>query len=145
MEKEKAKDCISNPYLNYKTRRDESPTGKPKVYFCCHAEDHKLYFYEISADLLRLQDCSIWYSTHQSEVVEEDFWFDLAQMSMFVIPVTHRFLTGSHSALEEFNFAIEHNIPVLPLMQEAGLDEQFNRVCGDLQYLNKGIVDATAI
>ena len=48
MEKEKAKDCISNPYLNYKTRRDESPTGKPKVYFCCHAEDHKRYFDEIS-------------------------------------------------------------------------------------------------
>ena len=67
-------------------------------------------------------------------------------MQLFVMPVTTRLLTTSNRALEqEFFFAIEQHIPVLPLMQEDGLAELFNRKCGDLQYLNKNEKDATAI
>jgi hypothetical protein len=54
------------------------------------------------------------------------------------MPVTTKLLTTENAALDaEFRFAIERHIPVLPLMQEGGLDELFSQKCGDLQYLDK--------
>ena len=71
------------------------------------------------------------------------FWEDLLQMQMFVIPVTSRFLQEDNPALErEFRFAMENHIPVLPLMQEKGLDRRFDQLCGNLQYLDKYNTDA---
>ncbi len=137
--------AISNSGLRHKTRHGESPVGKAKVYFCSHPEDHQLYFSEVSAELLHYQDCSIWYIAHRLEKSGDDFWFDLSQMSLFVIPVTRRFLEGGHCGIEECNFAIEHNIPILPLMQEDGLEEKFNRVLGNLQFLSKYDSDPTSI
>ena len=145
MSEEKMKNVISASGLIYKTRHGESPSGKAKVYFCSHPDDHPRYFSEVSRDLLRHQDCSIWYVTDRSESPTDDFWFDLSQMSLFVIPITHRFLEGGHRGMEECNFAREHNIPILPLMQEDGLEAQFNRVLGELQFLNKRVNDSTAI
>jgi tetratricopeptide (TPR) repeat protein len=67
-------------------------------------------------------------------------------MNLFVMPVTTRLLTTPNRARDvEFPYAIEHHIPVLPLMQETGLEELFNRVCGDLQFLSKLDKDPTAI
>ena len=34
---------------------------------------------------------------------------------------------------------------MLPLMQETNLAEQFNQVCGDLEYLDESVRDITAI
>ncbi|MBQ9593625.1 MAG: toll/interleukin-1 receptor domain-containing protein, partial [Lachnospiraceae bacterium] len=78
----------------------------------------------------------------------EAFLADLSQMQLFVIPVTWRFIYQESSArMLELAYAQEHHIPVLPLMQEDGLDSDFNRVCGDIQYLSKhnSMKDATAI
>ncbi len=130
--------------LQYKTRNDASPIGKPKVYFCSHPDDRENYLPEIAKDILALQDCAVYYADSQGEP-DADFWCDLEQMRLFVIPVTARFLGGDHRGLAEFSFAVEKNIPVLPLMQEDGLAEDFNRICGDLQFLCKHDSDATAI
>ncbi|MCF0114870.1 MAG: toll/interleukin-1 receptor domain-containing protein, partial [Erysipelotrichaceae bacterium] len=133
--------------LKYKTRGQSSPQGKAKIWFCCHPEDFKAYFEPICKEILDLQNCSIWYDEEPlSEYNEETFLSDLSQMRMMVVPVTSRFLYQSSRAREvEFSYAIEHHIPVLPLMQESGLESDFNRICGELQMLDKNKVDPTAL
>ena len=46
--------------FNCRTRGNASPQGKPNVYFCCHPADVSC-FDEIAGDILRFQNCAIWY------------------------------------------------------------------------------------
>lgn len=133
--------------LKYKTRGDASPRGKRKVYYTAHESEREVYFEDICGDILRLQDCAIWYDGGEGEEVDEQSREqDLADMNLFVIPVTARLLQNPEcQAIQEFKYAVAHHIPVLPLMQEGGLDELFSRVCGDVQYLDKYADDPTAI
>lgn len=131
--------------LKHKTRGNSSPQGKPRVYFCCHPDDFGAYFESISDDILAKQNCTIWY-TDEAITRGEDFFADLKQMQLFVMPVTTNLLCTENEALgKEFNFAIENHIPILPLIQEKGLEELFNKKCGDLQFLDKNNTDITAI
>ena len=132
--------------FTYKTRGDSSPQGKPRVYFCAHPGDFRLLD-EISSELLSHQNCAVWYDTEPEAPFDEELFFtDLKQMNLFVIPVTTRFLTTPSRARDvEFPFAVAQGIPVLPLMQERGLEELFNHVCGDRQFLTKLDPDPTAI
>ena len=131
--------------LKYKTRGNIPPQGKPRVFFCCHPDDFNSCFETISNEILAMQNCSIWYI---DEAVDrgEDFLEDLKQMQLFIMPVTTKLLCTGNSAIDvEFPFAVENHIPVLPLMQEGGLEDLFNKKCGDLQFLDKHNVDITAI
>ena len=132
--------------LACKTRGDTGPQGKPRVYFCCHPADFSLYFEEICADLLTRQNCAVFYPEGGTAVYDGALLADLAQVQLFVMPVTARLLTGDDPALTvAFPFAVAHHIPVLPLMQESGLDAVFNEKCGDLQYLDRHNTDPTVI
>ncbi len=128
------------------TRGDSSPQGKPHVYFCAHPRDFGL-LNGIAEEILSRQNCAVWYDTEPEAPYDEELFFtDLGQMNLFVMPVTTRLLTTPNRARDvEFPYAMEHHIPVLPLMQERGLEELFNRVCGDLQFLTKLDPDPTAI
>lgn len=53
--------------LNYKTRGMSSPQGKPKVYFICHPLDFKAHFEVIQEDILRSQNCAVWYDEELPE------------------------------------------------------------------------------
>ena len=131
--------------LRCKTRGNSSPQGKPRVYFCCHSNDFNEYFESVSDEILTKQNCAIWY-VDEAAVRDEDFFADLKQMQLFVMPVTTNLLCTENEALDtEFKFAIENHIPVLPLMQESGLEELFNKKCGDLQFLDKNNADVTTI
>ena len=131
--------------LKYKTRGNSSPQGKPRVYFCCLPEEFNKYFESISDEILVKQNCAIWYND-ETIVRDKDFFADLKQMQLFVMPVTTNLLCTENEVLDtEFKFAIENHIPVLPLMQENGLEELFNKKCGDLQFLDKNNADVTAI
>jgi len=132
--------------LSFKTRENLSPNGKSRVYFCCHPMDFEKYFETISNEILSKQNCVIWYKNNFAKEPDELFYSDLLQMQLFIIPITANFLTTANQALDvEFKFAIKHNIPVLPLMQEDGLEELFNEKCGELQFLHKNKIDRTAI
>lgn len=132
--------------LQYKTRGNSSPQGKPRIYFCCHPRDFATYFNPVSDEILAKQNCAIWYDPSKSSVFDEERQMDLSQMQLFVMPVTTKLLTTSNRALnDEFPFALKHHIPILPLMQEGGLEELFNHLCGDLQFLDKNSQDLTAI
>ena len=133
-------------HLAYKTRGNASPQGKPRVYFCCHPDDFALYFPEISDEILAKQSCAVWYAQPADAERNEDFLNDLAQMQLFVIPVTSNLLyTKNHVIDAELPFALKHHIPVLPLMQESDLEAVFNQACGNLQFLDKNARDMTAI
>ena len=131
--------------LTYKTRGNSSPQGKQRVYFCCHPADFSAFLEPITEEILARQNCAVWYADPATPR-DEAFLDDLKEMQLFVMPVTSRLLHSDNYALTvEFPFAIAHHIPVLPLMQEAGLDSVFNEKCGDLQFLDKHQTDPTAL
>lgn len=122
-----------------------NPQGRPKVYFCCHPNDFDNYFEVVSNEILEKQKCTIWYAENEDERNDE-YFSNLKEMQLFVMPVTTKLLCTENVAIDvEFKFAIENHIPVLPLMQESGLANLFNKKCGDLQFLDKQSTDITAI
>lgn len=133
--------------LEFKTRGMISPQGKTKVYFCCHPDDFKYYFDSISTAILSKYDCAICYfKDDKNDYDEELFLSDLSQMQLFVMPVSRKLLESSNRAIDtEFVYAQQMHIPVLPLMQEKGLEKLFNSRCGNLQFLDKYSDDLTAI
>ncbi len=99
---------------------------------------------KITGEILKYSDCAIWYNNNDNDY--EDINSDLGQMNLFVIPITTRLLTKPCRAMQlDVPFALENHIPILPLMQEGGLDELFTRYFGDLQYLDPNTHDITAI
>lgn len=129
--------------FQYKTKGMVSPQGKRRVYFTCHPEDYERFFERISAEVLNITDCAVWYSTDEDY---ENIDTDLGQMNLLVVPVTTKLLIKPCRTMKfDVPFALKNYIPVLPLMQEGGLDELFSRHFGDLQYLNPNVRDETAI
>ncbi len=124
-----------------------NPQGKEKVFFACHPADFKRCFYDIAADIFKTQDCAIYYNPDPEAMwSEEELDLDFAKMQLLVVPITSNFLFGKNRAKDiEFQYAISHHIPILPLMIEGGLDRAFNAVCGDLQFLCKADSDPTAL
>ena len=122
-----------------------NPQGRPKVYFCCHPNDFDNYFENVSNEILEKQKCTIWYDENEDER-DDEYLSNIKEMQLFVMPVTTNLLCTENVALDvEFNFAIENHIPVLPLIQEPGLENLFNQKCGDLQFWDKQNTDITAI
>ena len=114
--------------LNYKTRGNSNPQGKPRVYFTCHPEDFAKYFETISEEILEKQNCAIYYYESCQETDVHTLELELSQMQLFVIPVTSKFLYQENLALDvHLKFAATHHIPVLPLMQESYLEEEFQK------------------
>lgn len=129
--------------LQYKTKGNVSPQGKRRVYFTCHPDDYDLFFDRISTDILKFSDSAIWFNPDDNY---EDIDTDLGQMNLFVIPITTKLLTKPCRTMQlDVPFALEKHIPILPLMQEGGLDELFTHYFGDLQYLDPNTHDITAI
>ena len=133
--------------FQFRTRGQQSPQGKQRVYFTCHPEDFEMFFETIVKEIIGRQDCAVFYlepGTQPEDV--EDYKLRLREMQLFVVPVTTKLLIKANRAMDvDVPFAFENHIPVLPLMQESGLDDVFNKKFGDLQYLDKHNTDPTAI
>ncbi|MCI8307070.1 MAG: TIR domain-containing protein [Lachnospiraceae bacterium] len=123
--------------LKYITRGNSKPQGKPRVYFSCHPADFETYFDKITDEILNMEDCVIWYDDKSCEPEDIDsFLNNLSQIQLIVIPVTSLYLTEHNRSRDaEFLYAAKQHIPVLPLMQEEGIDVLFNEICGNIQYL----------
>lgn len=123
-----------------RTRGNSSPQGKPRVYLTAHPEDYGPFLQSMIDDIHKTQNCVIYYDEEPWKPLSEEDLALLAGMQLFVIPVTRRFLTEPNRAREvEFPFATERDdpIPVLPLMQEPGLEQLFNEKCGALQTIGR--------
>ena len=132
--------------LQYVTRHNSTPHGKPKVFYCCHPDDFEPFFSDISKDILDKQDCSIWFFSKADLHSNEDSLDDLSQMQLFVFPVTLKLLCTTNFAMDiALPYAQSHNIPILPLIQEGGLEPIYAQRFGSLQFLDKHIQDRTAL
>ncbi len=130
-----------------RTRGNAAPQGKPRVFLTGHPADLPACSEDIFTDILNIQDCAVYYDEESDAPCDKEALLqELEQMQLLVIPVTSRFLYQPNRSRDvEFPFAMERHIPVLPLMQEEGLEADFNRICGDLQMLNKQDPDPTAL
>ena len=135
--------------LLVRTNGNADPKGKPRVYFTCHPDDFDAYFDTVCEELFAAHDCAIYYREDMSQrMPEETKGTDLGRMNLFVIPVTFKLLNTANLAMDEdFVFAKNAYIPVLPLMREKDLDEVYSRPdkFGSLQYLDPETQDITAI
>lgn len=135
--------------LLVRTNGNADPKGKPRVYFTCHPDDVNTCLDAVCEELFAAHDCAIYYREDMSQPLpEETRDTDLGRMNLFVIPVTFKLLDTANLAMDEdFVFAKNAHIPVLPLMREKDLDEIYSRPdkFGSLQYLDPGTQDITAI
>ena len=123
--------------------RNISPQGKQNVFFACHPEDFDKYFHNTFEDIRKFSNCVVWYNIDEND---EDINTDLEKMNLFVIPITTKLLTKSCRAMKiDIPYARDRPIPILPLMQEDGLDELFTYHFGTRQYLAPNAHDETAI
>ena len=118
---------------NFKYKaRTMHPQGVPKVYFCCHPDDFDKYYDIISDTILSVLDCCVYYCDNP-QPEDEYFLFDLSQMQVFVVPVTKKTLYAPNSAMDsEISYALQHHIPVLPIILESGLEEIAHNKLHDL-------------
>lgn len=128
----------SADYMKVRTIGGSEMRGKAKVYFTCHPSDFDRYFDEVCNTIFKAQNCAIYYTADMKAPIPETYRdTDLGCMNLFVIPVTYRLLTEDNRAmLEDFVFATENHIPVLPLMMESGIDEFYSQKFGKRQYLS---------
>ena len=134
-------------HLQYKTRGNALPKGKTYIYLFAHEKDFPLYFERISQKLLKISNCAVFYDDGSGETGDEETRFsDLLQMKLFVLPITMRFLSDENSlAMREFRFAVQNHIPILPILQEKGIESLFNSICGEMQMLSVIPGDGTEI
>lgn len=120
--------------FSYRTRANSSPQSKQKVFFTCEPADFDAFFEKISVSILKCVDCAIWYKDDDDY---EDIETDLGGMNAFIIPVTTKLLTTRNRTISvDLPFALNHHIPVLPLLMEKDLDDVYQKVFGDLHYLD---------
>lgn len=133
--------------FQFVTKPNQNPRDLQKVYFTSHPDDFDNTFDEIKKEIFSRQNVAIWYLEPGVKPEDvEDYELQLGLMNLFVVPVTAKLLTTSNRAMDtEVPFALEKHIPVLPLLQEDGLDALYSQKFGDLQYLDKNNIDPTAI
>jgi tetratricopeptide (TPR) repeat protein len=132
--------------LKYKTLNMSKPDGKPRIYFTCHYDDFDKYFEEISDSILKTHSCAIWYDTDYCSERDSEFYDGLYDIQLLVIPVTAALLSSDCRAIKnDFKFALTNKIPILPIMEEAGIETDFSQIFGNMQFLDRACVDQSAI
>lgn len=123
--------------LSYLTRENGSPDRRPNVYLAIHPDDMPACFSQVCQELLAASDCAVYYYDSPSVDTDEDFFLQLKQMRVLVVPVTENLLSGQCRALEiEIPFARANHIPILPLIRQSGVETEFNALCNDLHCLH---------
>lgn len=131
--------------LMYKTIAGAPPRDMPQVYFCANPLDLQDYFATTAAELFEVQSCALWYDADPVHP-NPDWQLELSQMQLFVVTVTSAFLyEDCRARLVELPFALQRHIPVLPILREPDLAEEFGRLCGNMQALEPCKNDLTAL
>lgn len=102
--------------LSVKTRGNSSPQGKPRVFFSCHPEDFNDCFEVLSEEILKTQNCAIWYESEWDKPEDRaELESQLSQMQLFVIPITTNYLRGDYRAIQfEFGYALPFRRACVP-------------------------------
>lgn len=142
--------------FDYKTRGNSSPNGKSRILFVCHPEDFEITFQNIVDEILSMHDCAIWYLKNTNNIDDKTLESDLAQMQCIIVPVTIKLLTqNSYVTTKILPLAFKVHVPVCPIIfeeilsnfisQDSDLSDDYEKIFGKCQYLNKYSKDVTAI
>jgi tetratricopeptide (TPR) repeat protein len=131
----------------WRTKNNDHPGGKPRVYLSATGGDFKRYSEKIFKQLWNICDCAIYFYPAGAKVAtDEDYYLNVSRMDLIVIPVTAELLCKPNRTMDfDVAFATDRNIPILPLIQESDLVELFNRRFGNVQFLQETPDDHTAI
>ena len=116
--------------MKHKTRGNVSSQGKPRVYFTGHPADVKQHFESITSAILKLHNCAVFYDEDPEHHEDgENFLSDLDRMQLIVVAVTGRYVySGTFAHNTVFRHAMERHIPVLPILEEGGIDVEVTYV-----------------
>ena len=126
------------PKLSYLTKDNINPKNRGKIYLCHHPEDKNFCLTEISEDIWDLGNYAIFYDGDPYEN-DHSFYSDLDEIHLCLMIVTRRFLTEESIAKSQiFPYFKSHNIPILPILIDSGIDRMFESTLGDIQYIYRG-------
>lgn len=127
-------------------RKGIEKNSLPTVYFFCHPGDFEKYFGVIAEEIEKSAECQICCFKPHYEINKEDIKSMIEASQLVVFPVSSRFLRRESRAFEvDFKIAEELKTPMLPILVEAGLENEFNKKCGEIHCLDRFKVDETAI
>ncbi len=119
------------------------------IYLCAHPADAGL-----QGDLIRRLSSfgqSFYFWTHKEPLpeltgdVKKAYFGDILQNQLFIVLVTSDFLREDDISLEEFAFARDHHMQILPILCGCSLSGAFGRISGSLKALHWDEEDTTRI
>lgn len=134
-------------FMKYNAKKQDDTAGKRRsVFFTCHPADFSPYFEEICNAILASHAPDIYYKENPAEIVPDaEKPTDLGRFDLFVVPVTYRLLSEPNTAMDDdLLYAFQEGIPVLPIMLEGCLDDDYAQRFGSRHYLNPYDMDPTA-
>lgn len=112
--------------------------------FCSVAAEDAYILTEIAADVFSVYEKDAFLSFRQeipmgnastgSELTGDE---SEAQVVIAIISSNYLNQKTTDAGMVEFRYAVEHNIPILPIVIEAGLEDTFNHKCGKLELIFK--------
>ena len=121
---------------------------KNHVFFAAYPKEQDRLLDEIKRDIFETQNCAILFDSAPNEIYDDQFLKDLEllKVQLVVIPITTKLLTQKNQVVSVLlPYALENHLPVLPIMQEPGLEKLYEKAFGNLQFLDKYTVDVTTI
>ena len=124
-------------YLNYLTINNVLPINKDRLFLCYHKLDKDTAL-EKGNYLKDLFDCAVFYLDYDLFPNPDiDALKKLVEGMYIFIPIVTKNFLGDSLCLDLFKFAKGKSIPVMPLMIDPSLGSEFNRVCGEIHFLQE--------
>ena len=139
-DEEKIYNHIKYEGLSFCTKGNVDPSGKINVFFCSDLRDCSCYFEQVKNEIWRMfPEVAIWNYDEREEITSLQLLLqDVCKMSLIIVPITKNFIEGNSIAKTLIlPYVIEHHVSVLPLMLEKSVENEFNNICNNLQYLSK--------
>lgn len=137
-----------NSHLRFMTGEGKNPHRKANLFCAFHPDDRAIAL-EIMQTLIRVCDCTVFYYPNGGRAWFQDQVVNvLNETSLFILVVSSNYLFSDSFARDMiYPYAVQHRIPVLPIVTETGLEEPFSRQLGNVQYLllNGERYDSTAV
>ncbi len=125
-------------HIKYSAQNTINISRKPKAYFSCHPDDFTKYKDVIVNDLLKHNDCAIYYYSPDAQINENTRNFDLSDIKLFVFAVTKKLLTTPNKAFDyDLKYAITQHKHIIPIVVEPNLDTLVLEKFGSIQFLDK--------
>lgn len=133
--------------LQYKTRDDSAPKGKPWVFFCATPAETAETLPRISAEIFEFCNCAIWYDDGSDPAPTAEALEDaLSQCAMAVMPVVIGLLDPAGVVQTRMlPLARKYALPLLPILEDPNLLNAFNEHFQNMQLLRRHDPDATAM